>query len=170
MGHWDMMSSRRTLRTVALIEAAKGGLVLLAGCGLLTMLHRDAEMIATELIEHLHLNPSRKFPCILVDVASHVTDAKLWFFAVLALIYSAFRLIEGYGLWRERAWAEWIALVSGAVYLLPEIYGLMHKFTWVRIAVLLVNLLVVVVIAHVLWRTKFSHRQARGTHDSTTKS
>ncbi len=156
-------ASRRTLRTIALVEAAKGGLVLFVGCGLLTLLHRDVDMLLIELMDHLHLNPSKKFPSILIDAASRVTDAKLWFYAALALVYSAFRLTEGYGLWRERAWAEWIALVSGMVYLVPEIYGLTRKFTLFRVSVLSVNLLVVVLIAMVLWRTiatRQAHRDA----------
>ena len=39
-------SHQRGLRTVALLEALKGGIVLVAGFGLLSFLGRDAELLA----------------------------------------------------------------------------------------------------------------------------
>ena len=146
-------TSRRTVRTIALIEAAKGILVLFVGFDLLTLLHRDVQAVAIRLIGHLHLNPGGKCAGIFIDAASHVTDKQIWLLAALALIYSAVRLIEGYGLWRERAWAEWIALVSGMIYLPIEIYELAKKPSWVHVSVLTVNLLIVLFIALVLWRS-----------------
>ena len=146
-------TSRRTLRGIALLEAAKGLLVLAAGFGLLSLLHRDLQTLAIKLIGHLHLNPGRKYAGVFINAASRVTDKDLWSFAALALVYSAFRLVEGYGLWRERAWAEWLALVIGMIYLPVEIYKLIEKFTWLRVSVLAANLLVVVLVAMVLWRS-----------------
>ena len=146
-------TSRRTVRTIALIEAAKGVLVLCAGFGLLTLLHRDVQAVAIKLIGNLHLNPSRKFAGIFIEAASHVTDKQLWLLAIFALLYSLVRLVEGYGLWRERAWAEWFALVSGMIYLPIELYELVRKATWGRVSILTINLLVVVFIGLVLWRS-----------------
>ena len=146
-------TSRRTVRTIALIEAAKGILVLFVGFDLLRLLHRDVQVVAIRLIGHLHLNPSGKYAGIFIDAASRVTDKELWLFAALALIYSAVRLIQGYGLWRERAWAEWIALVSGMIYLPIEIYELAKNPVWSNVSILTVNLLIVVFIAMVLWRS-----------------
>jgi len=40
----------RGVRVVALVEAAKAGLVLLAGCGLLALLHRDFQELAEQWI------------------------------------------------------------------------------------------------------------------------
>ena len=146
-------TSRRTLRGIALFEAAKGILVLAAGFGLLSLLHRDLQALAVRLIGYLHLNPGREYAGVFINAASRVTDRELWSFAAVALGYSAFRLLEGYGLWRERAWAEWLALVSGMVYLPIEIVKLAGKFTWLRVSILTVNLLVVVLIALVLRRS-----------------
>ncbi len=151
-------SSRRAVRVVALFEAAKGSLVLLAGFGLLTLLGSDVGLVANRLVHHLHLNPSRKYPRIFIDAAHDMTDQRLWLFAVLAAIYAAFRLCEGYGLWRERAWAEWVALVSGMIYLPIEIYGLVEKWTWLRVGTFVANLLIVALIAQVLYRSVKSRR------------
>src|SRR5579859_6996262 len=42
------------LRMVAAYEAAKGALVLLAGFGLLTLIHNDAQYFAEQLVAHMH--------------------------------------------------------------------------------------------------------------------
>jgi uncharacterized membrane protein (DUF2068 family) len=159
-------TSRRTLRAIALLETAKGLLVLGAGFGLLSLLHQDVEMLATRLISYLHLNPGREYVGVFIHAASHVGDRELWFFAVLALVYSGFRLVEGCGLWWERAWAEWLALMSGTVYLPVEIYKLAEKFTWLRLSVLAMNILVVVLVALVLWRS-MKMKATRSAHSST---
>jgi len=53
------------------------------------------------------------------------------------------RFVEAYGLWRARAWAEWFAMISGAVYVPFEVFDLIHKTTVIRGGILLINLLVV---------------------------
>ena len=45
--------------------------------------------------------------------------------------------------WRGRPWAEWLALVGGALYVPVELYHLRLHFTWLKIAVLAANLGVV---------------------------
>ncbi len=151
-------TSRRTLRGIALFEAAKGLLVLTAGLGLLSLLHQDLQAAAVRLIGQLHLHPGRKYAGVFIHAASRVTDRELWTFASLALIYSIFRLVEGYGLWRERGWAEWLALASGMMYLPIEIYELVLKFTWLRVSVFVLNLVVVTLIGLVLWRSLQTRR------------
>lgn len=144
-----------------MFEAAKGILVLCAGFGLLTLLHRDSRLIATEIIGRLHLNPSKKYPGIFIEAASRITDSRLWFFAGLAFVYAFFRLVEAYGLWRERSWAEWLALVSGAIYLPIEIYEVWEKFTWVRVTALMANVIVVIFMGMVLWRSVQARERLR---------
>jgi len=142
------------MRAVALFEAAKGLLMLLAGFGAFRLLHRDARVLATELVGRFHLQADGKYSSIFIDLASHVTDQRVWLFAAFAGFYAAFRLLEAYGLWRERAWAEWLAVVSGGIYLPFEIYEVVAKFTLIRVGVLAGNLLVVVFIAMVLLKTR----------------
>lgn len=138
------------IRAIALFEAAKGAVVLLAGFGLLGLLHRDVQAVAERMVRFSHLNPASKYPRIFVDAATQVTDAQLWLFAAAAATYSTVRGFEAYGLWRGRAWAEWLALVGGALYVPLEYYHLWHRFTWFRLAFLGANLAVVAVMMYAL--------------------
>jgi uncharacterized membrane protein (DUF2068 family) len=140
----------RGIRAVALVEAAKAILVLLAGFGLLALIHRDVHALAEKLFEHMHLNPARRYPRIFIDAASKLTDARLWMMATFAFLYASFRAIEAYGLWRERAWAEWFALVTGAVYLPVELYELALGITWIKVGAIMVNIGIVAYMAYAI--------------------
>jgi uncharacterized membrane protein (DUF2068 family) len=72
--------------------------------------------------------------------------------AGLAAAYGLARLVEAYALWRERRWAEWLAAVSGAIYVPFELYELIHRFSWLAMGALAVNLAVVGVMVGVLRR------------------
>jgi uncharacterized membrane protein (DUF2068 family) len=143
-----------SVRIVALFEAAKGGAVILAGMGLLALVHRNAQAVAEDVVRHLHFNPATRFPRIFLDTAAQVTDARLWALAMTALLYSTVRFVEAYGLWRQRIWAEWFAILSGAIYLPLEIYELTLSVSAVKAAILLVNLLVVGWLSWVRWQSR----------------
>jgi uncharacterized membrane protein (DUF2068 family) len=128
---------------VALLEATKGAVVLLAGFGVLALVHRDAQHVAEVIVHHMHLNPARHYPRIFVDAAARMTDARLWMLVAGAFAYCAVRFTEAYGLWRERWWAEGFAALSGAVYMPFEIYRFVRGEGWIAATALAINALVV---------------------------
>jgi uncharacterized membrane protein (DUF2068 family) len=127
------------LRTVAAFEAAKGLLVLATGLGLLSLLHQDVQRAAESVVRHLHLNPARHYPRVFLEAAAQVTDTRLWLLASGAFAYAVVRAVEAYGLWRTRAWAAWLAVLSGTIYLPVEIYELIHHATALKGVILLSN-------------------------------
>ena len=133
---------------MASLEFLKGLIVLLAGFGLLSLVHRDAWDVAESFLEWLHISPDAHYAQVFLNLADQVTDSKLWAVAIGALAYSSLRFAEAYGLWRARPWAEWLALVSGAIYLPFEIYEMAQRPDWVRLTIFLVNLAVVFYMAH----------------------
>ena len=142
----------RGLRAVALLEGAKGVLVLAAGFGLLALVHHDAQHLAAAFVGHLHLHPDSRYPRLFLDAVSNVNDRRLVSLAGFALIYAIVRLCEGYGLWHGRRWAEWLGAASGGIYIPIEIYELLHRAGVIKALILLVNVAIVVYLARLLWR------------------
>jgi len=136
-------SAKAGLRIMALLEGAKGVLVLAAGLGLFALAHRDVQSLAEELVRHLHLNPARRFPRIFLHLAANLTDQRLWGLAAAAIVYSLMRLVEAWGLWRGWQWTKWFAAVSGGIYIPIEAHSAFHHFAWAKVIVLGVNTLVV---------------------------
>lgn len=72
------------------------------------------------------------------------------FLALGALVYSLLRLIEAYGLWRARTWAQWFSLLSGGIYIPLEIRSMITHPTVLGVVIFVVNLVVVLYMAHLL--------------------
>jgi len=145
---------RRAIRAVALFEACKGAIVLVGATGLLSLVHKDVDHFAARLIAHTHLNPASRFPHIFLDAASHVQQTHLVWLAAGAATYAVVRLIEAYGLFRERAWAEWLAALSGGLYVPLEVLHLVHRPGWLALAILVGNVAVVVVMVLAIVRRR----------------
>jgi len=144
-------SPRTGLRTIAVLEASKGVLVLLTALGLLSLLHRDVGAMAVHLVHGLHLNPDHRYPLLFLHAASQVTDTRLLILVEGALAYATVRFIEAYGLWQQRAWAEWLGVLSGSLYLPWEFYAVCKHATISAEAVLVLNLVIVLYLLSCRW-------------------
>lgn len=138
------------MRVVASFEFVKGVFVLMIGLSALLLMRQDVWVIAESLLALLHISTDRHSAQLFLDFADSVTEARLWTAVWLALIYSALRFTEAYGLWKERVWAEWVALTSGALLLPLEIHGLMRGITVVRTVIFLGNIGVVVFMLYLI--------------------
>jgi uncharacterized membrane protein (DUF2068 family) len=139
----DRQAQLKLLRAVASFELAKGLVVLLAGCSVLFLVHRDMGDVADTFLRLLHISPDHHFAQVFLAWADNLTAAKLWIVAGVAAVYATLRFVEAYGLWKARAWAEWIALISGAMYLPFEVYKLIERISPLHVGIFIVNLGVV---------------------------
>jgi uncharacterized membrane protein (DUF2068 family) len=140
---------KKGLRTVATIEFLKGVGGVLLGFGFLALVHKDVWDITARIMEFLHINLDRHWAQVVLDWADQVTDSRLLWVAAGFFAYSTLRFVEAYGLWRTRVWAEWLAILSGLLYLPYEVYELVHKASLLKFAFLLINLVLVSYVAFV---------------------
>jgi uncharacterized membrane protein (DUF2068 family) len=144
----------RGLRIASIFEATKGVLVLTTGLGLMMFIHKDLHLVAEQIVRHLHFNPASHYPLVFIDAATSLTNWELWALALSALLYSAVRFAEAYGLWYERQWAEWFGFLTGGMYIPLELLEIIKKMTWPKVSILVINLFVVVVLATALIRSR----------------
>ncbi len=152
----------RGLRTVATIEAVKGVVALAAGIAFVEILRHDVDLeeAALNLLYLLHIDPERRIAHALLHAAERMSEASVVNVIVIVMLYSGLRFLESYGLWRQRVWAEWLAIVSGAVYLPFEMRALIRHPTPVHWTVLLINILIVLYIGWVRWDEIGQRRRA----------
>lgn len=146
------------LRAIAMFEGIKGITAMIASLGLLSLAHHDVRHLAYALIGHFHLDPQTDYPQQLLHYADLLSNANLRAAILFAWGYAAIRLVEGVGLWTDRAWAEWLAALSGGLYVPLEISHLMRHATAINSAVLIGNGCVVVYLVHRLWRRRTARR------------
>ncbi len=77
-----------------------------------------------------------------------MSESTLLLVALGVLAYGAIELTEAVGLWLMRRWGEYVAAVGTGVFVPLEVYELLERTTWVRIAALTVNAFAVV---YLLW-------------------
>lgn len=148
------LTRRHTLHAIAIYEGIKGVAALAASIGLLGLLHHDLRHIASELIGHFGLDPERHYPALLFHYVDLLNNTNIRSLVLLALAYAVLRLAEGYGLWYDRPWGEWLGAASGGLYLPFEIYHLSHRMTWTSAIVFIANLAMVAFLVTRLWRRR----------------
>ncbi len=163
---FEMKSTAKNgVRAIAIYEAVKGIIGLLAGFGLLTLLNRDLADFAEDLVAILHLNSEGRLAHRIVETIAKLNTSNIKIFFVIAFIYAAKQFVEAYGLWRLRAWAEWLAIFSGVIYIPVEIYELIHKPTFTRAGILIVNIAVVLY----LYSFRKEQKHEKEIHESQTQ-
>jgi uncharacterized membrane protein (DUF2068 family) len=146
------------LRAVALFEAIKGTLALFAAFGLLAIIPAEAREDAIEVVGRLHLNPGKDYPNIFVRLMENAANTQLWLIAALVVVYALVRFAEAYGLWHSRHWAQWLAAVSGAIYIPFELYEISLRVSSIKLAALVLNITIVAYMCYALWRSKTAGR------------
>jgi uncharacterized membrane protein (DUF2068 family) len=140
----------QALRAIASFELTKGLIVLFAALVVVFMVGRDPGDFADGILRLLHISPDHHVAQLFLDWADTLTDSKLWTIAAVGAAYAIIRFVEAYGLWYARTWAEWIALISGAMYIPFEVYKLVRRQNLLHVSVFLINVAIVLYMAYLL--------------------
>jgi uncharacterized membrane protein (DUF2068 family) len=155
------------LRSIALFEAAKGLLALAAACGIISLRHTDLHAAADAFLLRHGINPERHYTRLFIESVAKATNHHVGEIAAVALAYALMRLVEGYGLWRGKHWAEWFAVISAGLYLPLEFQHLAHRATLLNASVIFFNLVIVLYLVRLLIRQR-AERHARLSHGGTS--
>ncbi len=151
------------LRTVATIEIAKGVLAVFFSVWVLSFREKDLGDMMANLLDRLHVDPAHNFAIKLVSMADHITPQKIEIVALIASLYALIRFVEGYGLWNARTWAEYFAIISGALYLPWELWEFVRRPNWFHAVLILINVAVVGYVAYVRFAVHRERKRERET-------
>jgi uncharacterized membrane protein (DUF2068 family) len=88
----------------------------------------------------------------------HVTSKAVGHAAMIAWLDGLLTALEGFLLWRGHAWGEWVVIVALAALVPFEAFSLERHPSWLKLAVLLLNALIVLYLARLRLR---QHRRTR---------
>jgi len=132
----------RWLILIAAFKLSQALLFVAIGVGALRLLHKDVGDLLARLADHLRFNPESRFVNFILDRASIIDDRLLRRIGEVVFIYASLDLVEGIGLYLEKAWAEYLTLAITASFLPWEIFEVFRKLTLPRTGLLVVNALV----------------------------
>ena len=145
----------RWLVLIGILKLFKALLFILLGVGALRLLHKDLVDEVTHFILALRFDPENHFVNIVLEKVALINPHRLREISFAIFIYAALDIIEGTGLALEKAWAEYLTLVLTASFLPWELFEIIRHVTWLKIVLLLVNVLVVVyLVFHVQGRIR----------------
>jgi len=132
------------LHVIALLEASKAMLALLAATGLEVLGPQPLRHGIMALIRRLSLDPDHgTLPSLL-----HMISPDAVHLAAAGMIgYGLLHLVEAWGLWRAKAWASWLGCLTAALYLPFDIFAIIRHPGWPSWTILAINLIVVYVLA-----------------------
>jgi len=138
----------RGLLAIGLFKLAKSAFFFCVGVGALRLINRDLGDVAMRLAQILHRDPEGRFVTFLMAQVDRIDAHRLREIGFATFAYSALALTEGLGLMLEKVWAEYLTLTLTVMFLPWEIFELARDPNWIRLALLLANL---VVLAYLVW-------------------
>lgn len=132
----------RWLVLIAIYKLLQALLFIAIGVGALRLLHKDVGDLFATFADRLRFSPESRIVNFILEEASLLNDPLLRRIGAAAFCYAALGAAEGIGLYLEKAWGEILTLVITASFLPWEVVEAVHRVTWVRISLLIINSLV----------------------------
>jgi len=156
----------RGLALIAVFKLVKVALLVAVGCGALELVHDPVTTGARYSAALLTAGVDRRLTQLLLARVSGLSPERLEALGIGAFLYAALFAVEGIGLWRGRRWAEYLTSVATASFVPIELYELVRRFTATRLSALVLNLAVLVYLAHHL-RARRTATPGRSSGDSS---
>jgi uncharacterized membrane protein (DUF2068 family) len=139
------------LRTVAFFKLVKAALLIVAGIGILKLVHVDPAVQLDHWITRLGMDPGRHFINHAIQTVTNIPPHRIRELGIGTFIYAGLFLTEGIGLWLLKRWAEWFTVIATGSLLPIEGYEIYRHPTPIKILVLLINL---AIVAYLVYRIR----------------
>jgi uncharacterized membrane protein (DUF2068 family) len=128
---------------IGLFKLLKAASLLIIGFGVLRLLHKDVASVAEHWVEVLRVDPDNRFVHRALLRIFNISPKQLKELSVGTFVYAGIFVTEGTGLLLRKPWAEYMTLISTALFIPLEVYEVWRHFTWLKVAVIVANLLIV---------------------------
>ena len=132
----------RVLLLIAFYKFLHALFFIAIGVGAHRLLHKDLADEIDLFARHLRFDPESRLVSFVLEKASLVNDPLLRRIGFFAFCYAAVTLVEGIGLYLEKAWGEFLTLAITASFLPWELFEIYRHVTWIRIGLFAINILV----------------------------
>lgn len=135
---------------IALYKLLQALLFVSIGVGALRLLHKDIDDVLLRVAHDLRFNTESRFVDFVLERAYLINDPLLRRIGFGAFCYAAIGILEGIGLYLEKAWGEYLTLIITASFLPIEILEIMRRTTMPRVTILIVNIVVLIYLTKVV--------------------
>jgi uncharacterized membrane protein (DUF2068 family) len=136
-------SSSFVLVLIGVFKLFKALLLIAVGIGAIKFLHKDVASTVMHWTQVLRVDPDNRFVHGMLVRVFRVTPKQLKELSVGTILYAGLFAAEGLGLLLRQRWAEYFTIVTTSGLIPLEIFELARHFTVTKLAVALVNALIV---------------------------
>jgi uncharacterized membrane protein (DUF2068 family) len=149
------------LKLLAGVKIAKAIALFGLSLGVFDLIHKDLAAVARHFVQIARISPENRYVGLLLEKLGLVNATELRRLGELSALYASILLTEGLGLWFGAAWAEYVVVVSSGVFVPEELLSTFRHFTWIKLAVLLLNAVILVYVAYLVCHRIRSRRADR---------
>jgi uncharacterized membrane protein (DUF2068 family) len=131
------------LQIIAVTKLVSATLLIAAGFGIFRLMGGDLGDELEHFVHRLHLDPENKSVIKLLASVSGISKRELRAIDAGTFIYALLYIVEGVGLLLAKHWAEYLTIIATASLIPFEIFEVVRKPTFLRIAVMLINMAIV---------------------------
>jgi uncharacterized membrane protein (DUF2068 family) len=150
------------LLAIGVLKLAEAVFFFLVGAGAIHFIHRDLGDSTLRLAARLRVDPDGRLVSYVLDHLDAITALRLKQIGVVTFFYAGLRVIEGIGLVMEQLWAEYLTVGATTVFLPWEFYEIARHPDWIRVCLLVANL---IVLTYLVWWLGRSRRTRTAAAD-----
>jgi uncharacterized membrane protein (DUF2068 family) len=138
----------RWIIAIGVFKLVQAALFILLGIGAIRLLHKDLMRVAEHFILAMRFNPEGRFVNLILERVAMINPRELRQISAAIFAIAGLDIIEGTGLVLEQAWAEFVTLILTASFLPLEAFEILRHDTWIRVALAVINLAVVIYLLY----------------------
>jgi uncharacterized membrane protein (DUF2068 family) len=138
------------LSAIALLEGAKGMLALSIIVLINLLAGQELHRLTERVVVWVPMSASHQYLTSFLHFLERMAFKNTALVTTVLLLYASFRFVVAYGLWYRLRWTQWLAFISGSIYIPFELYAIYLDPSRMNVAILLLNLLVVFYLYWVL--------------------
>jgi uncharacterized membrane protein (DUF2068 family) len=127
-------------RVIGCVKLASGLIAVVLGMAFVRFVNHNPGQSIERWSAHLGLDPQNHLIHRVITALTGIDRSRLRAIQAGTFFYALLHLIEGIGLILERDWAGYLVVFATSSLVPFEIYEIIQKHSWIRIAVLIVNL------------------------------
>lgn len=135
------------LRLIIIEKLLLGLLFAAISFGIFTLINKDMLVFTDHLVVFLNLDIEKAYVQELVDWLTNIRGDTIIGISTGMFVLGSLNLMEGYGLYRRRRWAEWLTVIATSLFIPLELYEVAQKQTTIRIGALVINVAIVYYLA-----------------------
>ncbi len=142
------------LRIIAFYKLFHGFLLFGVSFGIFHLVHVNLDDVAREFLAKTRLDSSNRQIQFILEKFVNLSPKTIETFGVAALLSSTLTLIEGFGLWFGKRWAEYLVILGTGIFLPWEIYHIIRHPTPIKLGFFAINLIIVAYLVVVVLNPK----------------